>query len=346
MRRRSPGTTEHVFSGVKERAVRPVLTQQAAHHSEGAAIQSIAGQRGGTAETRRPTRPRVHEHAAGGRDHRAARRARATRLPGDAADSVVGRRSRGRRAVARLRVRRRRERRGLPPHRRLARRHDVAVGSRALRSSRPCVRVQSATASSRAIAACTASPSIPRSATVIRRRGPWRHGETLALATLAGGDWCNTRRGLEPIGSVPPRDYADASSRHPQPVATPSMGAGVMSPRLRRTRGGSDRPAVRGGGRGGGNRAQGAAQKQVDAAPGGGRVGEPHPARRPRSARAHREPARHDGRPRVVGRAGDQRQCGQGAGRRHAAGATASARQGCPSEFQERLGLTPGLVRV
>jgi len=62
---------------------------------------------------------------------------------------------------------------------------------------------------------------------VIRRPGPWRHGETVDLATLAWVDWVNTRRLLEPTGDVPPRDYADASSRHPKPVTTPAMGAGT-----------------------------------------------------------------------------------------------------------------------
>ena len=57
-----------------------------------------------------------------------------------------------------------------------------------------------------------------------------------------------------------------------------------------------DRPGVRGGDRGRGSRAQGEAQEQVGAARGGGRLGEPHQAHRPRPGGALREPARRDGR--------------------------------------------------
>jgi len=63
---------------------------------------------------------------------------------------------------------------------------------------------------------------------VIRRQGPWRHVETVELATLAWGARCNTQRVLEPIGYVPPSEYEDASYRNPKTVATPGMGAGVM----------------------------------------------------------------------------------------------------------------------
>jgi putative transposase len=42
---------------------------------------------------------------------------------------------------------------------------------------------------------------------VIQRKGPWRHGEAVELATLTWVDWFNTRRLLEPIGYVPPAEY-------------------------------------------------------------------------------------------------------------------------------------------
>jgi putative transposase len=43
---------------------------------------------------------------------------------------------------------------------------------------------------------------------VIRRRGPWRSLETVEFATLDWVDWFNHRRLLEPIGYVPPAEYA------------------------------------------------------------------------------------------------------------------------------------------
>ncbi len=42
---------------------------------------------------------------------------------------------------------------------------------------------------------------------VIRRRGPWRSLEAVEFATLAWGDWFNTKRLLEPIGYMPPAEY-------------------------------------------------------------------------------------------------------------------------------------------
>lgn len=63
---------------------------------------------------------------------------------------------------------------------------------------------------------------------VIRRQGPWRHVETVELATLAWVDWFNTRRLLEPIGYLPPSEFEDAYYRTQKTVETPAMGAGVM----------------------------------------------------------------------------------------------------------------------
>jgi transposase InsO family protein len=42
---------------------------------------------------------------------------------------------------------------------------------------------------------------------VIRRLGPWRHLESVEMATLTWVDWFNTRRLLEPIGYVPPAEF-------------------------------------------------------------------------------------------------------------------------------------------
>jgi len=54
-------------------------------------------------------------------------------------------------------------------------------------------------------------------AEVIWRRGPWRSFEAVEFATLEWVDWCNNRRLLEPIGSIPPaeaeaNDYAAENS--------------------------------------------------------------------------------------------------------------------------------------
>jgi putative transposase len=46
---------------------------------------------------------------------------------------------------------------------------------------------------------------------VIRRRGPWRSLEAVEFATLEWAHWFNTRRLLEPIGSIPP---AEAEARY------------------------------------------------------------------------------------------------------------------------------------
>ena len=42
---------------------------------------------------------------------------------------------------------------------------------------------------------------------VIRRKGPWRHLESVEFATLEWVDWFNHRRLLAPIGDVPPAEY-------------------------------------------------------------------------------------------------------------------------------------------
>jgi transposase InsO family protein len=42
---------------------------------------------------------------------------------------------------------------------------------------------------------------------VIRRKGPWRHLETVEFATLDWVGWFNTRRLLEPISYMPPVKY-------------------------------------------------------------------------------------------------------------------------------------------
>jgi transposase InsO family protein len=44
-------------------------------------------------------------------------------------------------------------------------------------------------------------------AAVIRRKGPWRTLEAVAVATLEWVDWFHHRRLLEPIGYVPPAEY-------------------------------------------------------------------------------------------------------------------------------------------
>jgi transposase InsO family protein len=48
-------------------------------------------------------------------------------------------------------------------------------------------------------------------AEVIHRRGPWKSFETVEFATLEWLDWCNHRRLLEPIGTIPP---AEAEERY------------------------------------------------------------------------------------------------------------------------------------
>ena len=41
-------------------------------------------------------------------------------------------------------------------------------------------------------------------AEVIHRRGPWRSFEAVEYATLEWVDWCNNRRLLELLGTIPP----------------------------------------------------------------------------------------------------------------------------------------------
>ena len=43
-------------------------------------------------------------------------------------------------------------------------------------------------------------------AKVIHRRGPWRSFEAVEYATLEWVDWCNNRRLLEPLGTIPPAE--------------------------------------------------------------------------------------------------------------------------------------------
>ena len=43
-------------------------------------------------------------------------------------------------------------------------------------------------------------------AEVIHRRGPWRSFEAVEYATLEWVDWCNNRRLLEPLGTIPPAE--------------------------------------------------------------------------------------------------------------------------------------------
>ncbi len=45
---------------------------------------------------------------------------------------------------------------------------------------------------------------------VIHRRGPWRSLEAVEFATLEWVEGFNTRRGLEPIGHVPPAEAEKA----------------------------------------------------------------------------------------------------------------------------------------
>ena len=54
-----------------------------------------------------------------------------------------------------------------------------------------------------------------------RRKGPWRGIEAVEYATLEWVDWYNTRRLLEPIGYVPPREHETNYYREhePQPEA-------------------------------------------------------------------------------------------------------------------------------
>jgi transposase InsO family protein len=60
---------------------------------------------------------------------------------------------------------------------------------------------------------------------VIRRRGPWRHGDAVEFATLEWVDWFNNRRLLQPLGYIPPAEYEEAYYRSQD---IPAMGAGLM----------------------------------------------------------------------------------------------------------------------
>jgi putative transposase len=60
-------------------------------------------------------------------------------------------------------------------------------------------------------------------AELVQRRGPWRGGEDLELATLEWVDWFNNRRLFGALGYAPPAEYE--ASRYP--VAIPA-GAGIQ----------------------------------------------------------------------------------------------------------------------
>ena len=158
-----------------------------------------------------------------------------------AAECAVGRGSDLRRDLARVRLRRLRDRRVLAADRRLAgvelaakRPRARCAGAGALRPRRrddarswcttaiaACSTCRSATPSdwpkpaSSLRSAASAIPTTTRSAEtviglykteVIRRRGPWRNIEEVEFATLEWVDWFNNRRLLEPIGNVPPAE--------------------------------------------------------------------------------------------------------------------------------------------
>jgi transposase InsO family protein len=48
---------------------------------------------------------------------------------------------------------------------------------------------------------------------LIYKRGPWRHRESVELATLEYVDWFNTKRLLEPIGNIPPAEFEEEYHR-------------------------------------------------------------------------------------------------------------------------------------
>jgi putative transposase len=73
-------------------------------------------------------------------------------------------------------------------------------------------------------------------AEVTHRRGPWRSGEAVEIATLESVDWFNHRRLLEPIGNIPP---AEAEDRCYAMLEQPAMAARRKPDSLRQTRGGS-----------------------------------------------------------------------------------------------------------
>jgi len=49
---------------------------------------------------------------------------------------------------------------------------------------------------------------------IIRQRGPWRHIESVELATLEWVDWFNHRRLFQPIGDIPPAEKEDEYYRN------------------------------------------------------------------------------------------------------------------------------------
>lgn len=60
-------------------------------------------------------------------------------------------------------------------------------------------------------------------AELVQRRGPWRGGEDLELATLEWVDWFNNRRLFGALGYAPPAEYE--ASRYPVPIPA---GAGIQ----------------------------------------------------------------------------------------------------------------------
>jgi transposase InsO family protein len=59
---------------------------------------------------------------------------------------------------------------------------------------------------------------------VIRRRGPWHHGEHVEFATLDWVDWFNNRRLLEPLGYLPPAEFEEVYYRSQE---APALVAGL-----------------------------------------------------------------------------------------------------------------------
>jgi putative transposase len=56
-------------------------------------------------------------------------------------------------------------------------------------------------------------------AELVYRRGPWRGGEDLELATLEWVDWFNNRRLFAALGYVPPTEYETSWYTTPLPAA-------------------------------------------------------------------------------------------------------------------------------
>lgn len=51
--------------------------------------------------------------------------------------------------------------------------------------------------------------AIPNKAEVIWRQGPWRSREAVEHATLTWVHWFNSKRLLEPIGNIPPKELEE-----------------------------------------------------------------------------------------------------------------------------------------